>query len=245
MTQIVDVVIPILNEAPTIPALFEALMPLVERGVIRRVVVGDNGSTDGSQDLVRAAGGIVVEEAEVRGYGAACLAAIGWIRDEGGAEGVGLPIGLAFFDGDLSDDVGGLERLIDALLDCDLALGSRGRLAERGALNFAQRFGGVLATSLIFVTTGKRYRDLGPMRVVRWEAFERLRMVDRTWGWTVEMQMKAAIAGLRVVEIDVPYFKRHSGKSKITGTVMGVLRAGFKIVWTIFVIRLFWRRPKD
>ncbi len=134
--------------------------------------------------------------------------------------------------------------MIEALLDYDLVLGSRIRLAERGALNVAQRFGNRLATGLILVTTGRRYRDLGPMRAVRWDAYERMGMCDRTWGWTVEMQMKAAIAKMRVLEIDVPYYRRHSGKSKITGTVLGVLRAGVKIVWTIFVIRVFWRAGK-
>lgn len=239
MTQIVDLVIPIFNEASSIPALFAALEPVRTQGTIRHIVIADNGSTDGSQTLARERGGVVVEESE-RGYGAACLAGIRWIATQADP----FPTGIAFLDGDLSDDPAHLERLVDALLEYDVALGSRVRLAEPGALNAVQRFGGLLATTLIFVTTGRRYRDLGPMRVVRWDAYEKLAMCDRTWGWTVEMQMKAAISGLRTIELDVPYRKRQSGKSKISGTVLGVLRAGFKIIWTIFWIRGTWRVGK-
>ncbi len=235
-----DLIIPVLDEAPALPALFDALDPLVEHGVIRNVVVGDNGSTDGSQDIARERGAIVVDEPS-RGYGAACLAAINWIRTNADP----LPSNIAFLDADLADDPDHLERLIDALADHDLALGNRTRKAEAGALNPVQRFGGGLAAFLIFITTGGRFSDLGPMRAIRWGAFESLNMADRTWGWTVEMQMKASIAKLRSVELFVPYRTRHSGRSKISGTILGVLRAGFKIIWTILWIRLTWRKPTD
>jgi len=232
----VDLIIPMLNEAPTISALFDALDPLRERGVIRHVVVGDNGSTDGSPERAADRGAIVVHEPRL-GYGAACLAAIRWIEHNADPP----PFAIAFLDADLADDPTHLERLVDALADCELALGSRRRLADPGALNFPQRFGGALATLLVRLTTGRSYTDLGPMRAIRWGAYQRLRMADRTWGWTVEMQMKAAIAGMKHVELHVPYRRRHSGKSKISGTLTGVIKAGTRIIATIFVIRLTWR----
>src|SRR3546814_14162140 len=88
--------------------------------------------------------------------------------------------------------------------------------------------------------TGQRYRDLGPMRVIRWDALQRLNMCDRTWGWTVEMQFKAARQGLRILEIDVPYRRRHAGQSKISGSIVGSARAGWSILTTIAA--LWWRR---
>jgi len=239
MAGAVYLVIPIFNEADSISALFDALEPLLTEGVIHRVIVGDNGSTDGSQDLARSRGAVVVEEPR-RGYGAACLAAIRWIK-ENATDPEPEPTAIAFVDADLSDDPTRLKQIIDALDECDLVLGSRQRLAQKGALNLPQRWGGRLATALIFLTTGKRYGDLGPMRAIRCEAYRRLGMCDQTWGWTVEMQMKAAMFGMRTMEIDVPYYCRRKGRSKISGTLTGVFNAGIKIIWTIVKIRLTWR----
>ena len=114
--------------------------------------------------------------------------------------------------------------------------------AEPGALNFVQRFGNGLACLLIQVTTGRRYHDLGPLRAVRFDTLQRLQMADRTWGWTVEMQVKAALAGVPTVEVDVPYRKRVRGRSKISGTVRGVVAAGTRIIYTI--IALWWRHRR-
>ncbi len=111
-------------------------------------------------------------------------------------------------------------------------------LAEPGALDAHQRFGNQLACRLIGWATGRRFRDLGPMRVVRWDALKRLDMQDRTWGWMVEMSYKAARQGFTVVELDVPYRKRRAGASKISGSWIGSARAGTKILWTI--ARLGW-----
>jgi len=237
-----DLVIPALNEAPNVEALFEALRPL--RGdVLRHVVLADNGSTDGTPEAAARHGAIVVHEPR-RGYGAACLKALDWIGalDE-------PPEIVAFLDADLSDDPEALPTVIAPIRRgrAELVIGSRVKLADPGALNFVQRFGNALACRLIHLTTGRRYHDLGPMRAVRFETLQRLDMTDRTWGWTVEMQAKAALAGVATLEVDVPYRHRAGGRSKISGTVRGVVTAGTKIIVTIFAVRLKHRvaRPSE
>lgn len=227
-----DLVIPAFNEAGNVEALFEALRPL--RGdLLRHVVLADNGSTDGTPDAAAALGAVVVREPQ-RGYGAACLKALDWIT--GLAE---PPAIVAFLDADLSDDPAALPTVIEPIRrgDADLVIGSRVRLADPGALNFVQRFGNGLACRLMQLTTGRRYHDLGPLRAVRYETLKRLHMRDRTWGWTVEMQAKAALAGVASLEVDVPYRRRVHGRSKISGTVRGVVTAGTKIIVTIFLVR--------
>ncbi len=225
----VDLVVPALNEQENITALIEALP-----ACLRYVVVSDNGSDDRTAERAGDAGAVVVSEPR-RGYGAACLAALEWIRQCEVA-----PDMVAFLDADLSDDPGQLPMLIEAIVhgEADLAVGSRVRLAEPGALDSHQRFGNWLACALIGVVTGRRFRDLGPMRVVRWSSFQCLGMRDRTWGWMVEMNFKAAVVGLRVLEFDVPYRRRRAGTSKISGSLIGSGRAGVKILSTI--VRLWW-----
>ena len=194
----------------------------------------DNGSTDGTAAAAAAAGFDVETEARP-GYGAACLAGIAHLRR--GLPGLGA---IAFLDADLADDPGELPRLAAPVLagEADLVLGQRTRKAAAGALGGHQRFGNALATGLVTLATGRRYRDLGPMRVVSPAALDRLEMRDRTWGWTIEMQHKAATRGLRVVEVDVPYRPRTTGKSKISGSFVGSARAGVVILRT--VASLWW-----
>ncbi len=237
-----DLVIPAFNEAPNIEALFEALQPL--RGeLLRHIVLADNGSTDGTPEAAARHDAIVVHEPR-RGYGAACLKALDWIGalDE-------PPDIVAFLDADLSDDPAALPSVIAPIRKgrADLVIGSRVKLADPGALNFVQRFGNGLACRLMHLTTGRRYHDLGPMRAVRFETLQRLNMTDTTWGWTVEMQAKAALSGVRTLEVDVPYRRRAGGRSKISGTVRGVVTAGTKIIVTIFAVRLKHRvaRPTE
>ena len=185
---------------------------------MRRVIVADNGSSDGTAEAAGARGAVVVSEPR-RGYGAACLAALEWIEQAGDPPDV-----VAFLDADLADDPAALGLVLAPLEagEADLVIGSRVRRAAPGALNPAQRFGNRLACAMMAVLGGRRFSDLGPFRAVRWAALERLAMADRTWGWTVEMQMKAAILAVPTAEVDVPYRRRRGGRSKIIITILAL-----------------------
>lgn len=242
--MICDLVIPALDERANIDPLFDALECVraarqpVDWFEIRHVILADNGSTDGTAEAASSRGAIVVHEPE-RGYGGACLAAIAWIADRNDP-----PDTLVFLDADLADDPETMPDLLAPLErgDAEIVIGSRVARAEAEALNLAQRVGNRLACALMAVLTRRRYTDLGPFRAIRWETLERLAMTDRTWGWTVEMQMKAALLGVRVVEIDVAYRRRRSGRSKVSGTLWSVVRVGTKIIATI--LGLWWRRAR-
>jgi len=217
-------IIPALNEAETIGTVLRQIPPRL----IHQVIVVDNGSEDGTFEVAAAAGAEVVRESR-HGYGLACLAGLAALHPEISA--------VAFMDADLADDPADLERLARCFeaADWDLVIGSR-RLgtAEPGALTPLQRFGNWLATSLIHLLWNVRYTDLGPMRILGREALDRLGLRDRNFGWNVEMQAKAARLGLKVAEIPVRYRRRQRGRSKISGTVLGSVRAGCKILWTIY-----------
>jgi len=221
---IVDVVIPALNEAAALPRVLGA----IPRPPVRRVVVADNGSTDRTAEVARAAGAEVVHEPE-RGYGAACLKAMAHLRE------TGPPDVLVFLDGDHSDHPEELPRLlapIEAGL-ADLVIGSRARgVAERGSLTPPQRAGNALACAILGRVYGAEYTDLGPFRAIRWRTLERLGMRDRNYGWTVEMQIRAARRGVPHAEVPVSY-RRRIGESKVSGTVRGTLGASRKILWTL------------
>ena len=197
------------------------------KGLVDRVIVVDNGSTDATVDVARNAGALVVHEPQ-RGYGAACLRGLGELAVE-------PPDVVLFLDGDASDHPEDALMILNTVIntDVEMCLGSRvlGD-AERGSLTPVQRFGNWLSTDLIKRIWGVHYTDLGPLRAVRWETLMRLDMQDRTWGWTVEMQIKAAKHGIRTQEIPVRY-RRRIGTSKISGTIVGSLRAGTKILTTI------------
>jgi glycosyltransferase involved in cell wall biosynthesis len=233
-----DLIIPALNEAGNVQALFDALDPLREDGTVRHVVVADNGSSDGTPEAAAARGAMVVTEPR-RGYGAACLKAMARLDelDE-------PPEVIAFLDADLADDPAQLPALLAPLGagEAEIVLGARARLAEPGALTPAQRFGNRLACTLIRLLTGRKYRDLGPFRAVRWSTLKSLDMADRTWGWTVEMQMKAALRQIPTVEIDVPYRPRTAGRSKISGQLRVAAAAGLKIIATVFSLWAARRR---
>ena len=233
-----DLIIPALNEAPNIDKLFDAIQSLPD-GLVRHVVLADNGSTDGTPEAAQARGAVVVHESH-RGYGAACLKAIEWIEHEESPPDV-----IAFLDADLSDDPVALTVLLEPIEKerADIVIGSRVRLAEPGSLNLVQRWGGWLACSLIAALTKKRYSDLGPFRAVRWTTFQQLQMANRTWGWTVELQMKAALMEIPTIEVDVPYRCRAGGRSKISGTLRGVVTAGSKIFITI--ITIWWQHRRS
>ena len=221
----VAAVIPALNEADSI-GLVLADLP---RGLVERVVVCDNGSTDGTGAAARAAGALVVEEPR-RGYGAACLKAIAALERD-------PPDVVLFLDADRSDDAGEASAILAPILDgsADFVIGSRALGgAEPGAMTPAQRFGNRLASALLRALYGAPATDLGPFRAIRWESLRSLGMRDRDFGWTVEMQVKAARRGLRTREVPVRYRRRAGGSpSKISGTVRGTILAGTKILGTI------------
>lgn len=223
-TSRIDVVIPALNEEASLPLVLAAL----PRPPVRRVVVADNGSQDGTARVAREGGALVVP-AERRGYGSACLVGLDYLRHHD------PPDIVVFVDADFSDHPDELPRLVAPILagEADLAIGSR-VLGERelGALLPQARAGNLIACLLIRLLYGHRYTDLGPFRAVRWDALERLGMSDPNFGWTAELQVKALRHGLRVTEVPVSY-RRRVGVSKITGTVSGTIRAGYKILWTV------------
>ena len=189
----------------------------------------DNGSTDGTSHEAERCGASVVHEPR-RGYGQACLSGIEALRRRADP-----PEVVVFLDADYSDHPEELERVVGPIVrdDAELVVGSR-VLGERepGALLPQARFGNRLASWLIGRLYGTRVTDLGPFRAIRWNALMTLDMQDRDFGWTAEMQVKAARDGLRYAEVPVSYRKR-IGVSKITGTLSGTVRAGWKILYTV------------
>jgi glycosyltransferase involved in cell wall biosynthesis len=220
----IAVVIPALNEEASLPLVLAD----IPRPPVGRIVVADNGSVDGTARVARE-GGAEVVAASRRGYGSACLAGLDHLRR------TGPPDVVVFVDADYSDHPDELPRLVAPILagEADLVIGSRvlGR-RERGALLPQARAGNLVACLLIRLFYGHRFTDLGPFRAVRWDALERLEMSDPNFGWTAEMQVKAVRRGLRSTEVPVSY-RRRVGVSKITGTVSGTIRAGYKILWTV------------
>lgn len=212
-----------------IPALDEELSlgPLldeVDRSLVGAIVVGDNGSRDATAEVARSRGALVVR-VEERGYGAACAGALTLLPGDCDV--------VVFMDADGSDDPAEMRALVAPIAAgrADLVIGSRVHV-DRGALTPQQRFGNRLATFLIARLYGHRYTDLGPYRAIRRSLLDAIAMRDRRYGWTVEMQIRALQLGARVDEVPVRYRKR-VGRSKISGTVRGVLQAGFWILWTI------------
>jgi glycosyltransferase involved in cell wall biosynthesis len=227
------VIIPALDEEATIGQVVAA----VPREEVRAVVVADNGSRDCTAAEASAAGAVVVSEPR-RGYGRACLRALSWCADLEPP-----PRAVVFLDGDGSDDPREIGRLLRPILEDrgDLVIGSRARGGrERGALLPQARLGNQIAGAWIRAVTGVRFTDLGPFRAVSWEALGRLGMAEPDYGWTVEMQLKAARAELRCLEIPVSRLRRRGGSSKVTGTVRGTLGAGVRILWCLARYSL-WR----
>lgn len=231
----VAVIIPVLNEEASLPLVLNDLP------AVGQVFVVDNGSTDRSARVAINHGATVVKEVR-RGYGAACLAGIAAISATTTVE--TRPEVVVFLDGDYSDHPEFLPPLVSPILEgrADFVIGSR-MLGPResGAMPPVAVFGNWLAPLLMWVCWGAKFSDLGPFRAISWEALERLGMSDQNFGWTVEMQIKATIARLRCEEIPVPY-RRRVGVSKISGTVTGTIKVGYKILYTIARYRwLTWR----
>lgn len=223
---VTDVVIPALDERAAIPLVLADL----PRHLLREIVVVDNGSTDGTPECARSHGATVVIEPR-RGYGRACLTGVETLAAKATP-----PEAVVFLDADHSDHAEEIEALLRPIAEhrADLVVGSRvlGR-RQPGALLPQARFGNLLASWLIRRLYGLVVTDLGPFRAVRFETLLALGMSDPDFGWTVEMQVKAARAGVRYLEVPVSYRVR-VGVSKISGSVSGSLRAGRKILLTIF-----------
>ncbi len=224
----IDVIIPAYNEEQSIALVVEE----IPKDWVREVVVCDNASTDRTAEVAQAAGATVVYEGRP-GYGSACLRAMAYLAEKPPEE---RPDIVVFMDGDHSDYPEQLPDLVKPIIErgVDLVIGSRalGKL-ERGAMEPQQIFGNWLATTLIRLFYNYRFTDLGPFRAIRYDKLLALEMADPNFGWTVEMQVKAAKKGLVCTEVPVNY-RRRIGVSKVSGTIKGTFMAGYKILWTIF-----------
>ncbi|MEW6146238.1 MAG: glycosyltransferase family 2 protein [Thermodesulfobacteriota bacterium] len=228
MTPKILAIIPALNEEMSIGKVIAD----IPRDLVSEVVVTDNGSTDGTAKAAAGAGATVLSEAR-RGYGYACMKGIEYALSKPEGE---RPEIIVFLDGDYSDYPEEMPLLVKPIVEdgFDMVIGSRTKgEREKGALLPQALFGNALATTLIKWLYGVEFTDLGPFRAIRLDKLVELGMTDMTYGWTVEMQIKAAKRGLKCGEVPVSYRKR-IGVSKVTGTLGGTFRAGYKILWTIF-----------
>ncbi len=222
-TPHISVIIPVHNEEKSLPQVISDL----PRDIISEIIVVDNASTDNTHTVAKKAGCRVIFESQ-KGYGKACLAGIACLNPKTDI--------VVFVDGDYSDHPDEMPRLINPIVEghYDFVIGSRimGE-REKGAMAPQAYFGNKLACFLIKLFWDIQYTDLGPFRAITRKALDDLIMTDEDFGWTIEMQIKAIRAGLRVKEIPVAY-RRRIGQSKISGTLVGTVLAGGKILWTIF-----------
>ncbi len=219
----ISVIIPALNEAESIGQVLND----IPGEIVEEVIVVDNGSSDNTVTVSKGLGASVIQE-PLKGYGAACLRGISMLKQDTDI--------VVFLDADYSDYPQDLHAVVKPIIDdnAEMVIGSRMSGArERGALLPQAIFGNKLATFLIRLFWGFKYTDLGPFRAIKYGDLLALNMIDKNFGWTVEMQIKALKKGLRILEVPVRYRKR-IGKSKITGTFSGTVRAGIKIIFTIF-----------
>lgn len=225
---IIDIIIPAYNEERSIASVVTD----IPKNWVRDILVCNNASTDRTAEVAAEAGAIVLHQ-PLKGYGNACLKGLAHLEAKPMTE---QPEIVVFLDGDYSDYPQELPDLVRPIMEqkMDMVIGSRalGNL-EEGAMQPQQIFGNWLATNLIRLLYHYDFTDLGPFRAVRFDALKRLQMADTNFGWTVEMQVKAAKQGLRCTEVPVRYRKR-IGVSKVSGTVKGTFMAGYKILWTIF-----------
>jgi glycosyltransferase involved in cell wall biosynthesis len=229
----VAVIIPTLNEADAIGKVIAEL----PRSMLREIIVADSGSTDGTQAVARAAGARVLELHE-RGYGRACAYAATNADPECDI--------IVFMDGDGADRADLLEQLVAPIQHDtqDFVIAARvRRLRERGSMSLHQVAAGQILGYAIGLLTGVRYTDMCAFRAIRWNALSQLSMQEMTYGWNIEMQIKAAQHGLRILEIPLPYRRRIGGESKVAGSIRGTIRASWRIVLTFLRVASFRKLP--
>lgn len=222
-TDKVAIVIPALNEENAL----RHLLPEIPSTIAQWIIVADNGSTDATTTVAQNVGAIIASE-PIRGYGRNCLA--GFKK----ACSLGAEI-VIFMDGDGSDDPADLTMMLAPILEghADFIIGSRvSHLSERGAIPPQARFGNWLVSRMIRIFYGVRLSDIGSFRVIRCSSLEALRMSEMTFGWPVEMVVKAARAGYRIVELPIHYRQRSHGRSKVAGTLIGSMKAAYYMVST-------------
>ena len=222
----VKVVIPAFNEAANIALVINDIPPQL----CTEVIVTNNNSTDNTAAIAKQCNATVLQE-PTPGYGIACLKALDYIRQTGGCDVV------VFVDADYSDYPSEMAQLLAPiqLNTADMVIGARvKKLRAVGSMTPQQIFGNWLAVFLINLFYKHQFTDLGPFRAITWQALESLQMVDKNYGWTVEMQIKAIKKNLRCTEIPVKYRNRNGGVSKVSGSLKGSVLAGIKIIKTIF-----------
>ena len=222
----IKVIIPAYNEQKSIANVIAD----IPKKWVTEIVVVNNNSTDNTMEVAEKAGATVLRENK-QGYGYACLCGIEYVSQQ-----PKKPDVIVFMDADYSDHPEELPEVVQPIIDnkADLVIGSRALgNREKGSMTPQQVFGNWLATRLMKLFYGIHFTDLGPFRAIKYDALIRIGMQDRTYGWTVEMQLKAAKHNLRCAEVPVSY-RRRIGASKVSGTVKGTVLAGYKIIWTIF-----------
>lgn len=223
---IIKVIIPAFNESASIPKVISD----IPKNIVSEIVVVNNGSTDDTEINAKNAGATVIKESR-KGYGFACLKGIEYISTQDIKPDI-----IVFIDADYSDHPEEIEKVVQPILydKADLVIGSRALgNREKGAMQPQQIFGNWLATNLLKLFYKIKFTDLGPFRAIKYDKLLEINMQDQTFGWTVEMQLKAAKLGMRCIEVPVSYRKR-IGVSKIAGTMKGSILAGYKIIYTIF-----------
>ena len=223
----IAVIIPAFNEEKSIGKVVNA----IPKDLVQTIIVVNNNSTDDTINVANSAGAIVLTENR-KGYGWACLKGLDYLKNQS-------PDIVVFLDGDFSDYPEEIIHLIEPIINqnMDMVIGSRvlGK-REKGSLLPQQRFGNWLATKLIRLFYGAKFTDLGPFRAIRYDKLIALNMADKTYGWTIEMQIKAAKKKYHFCEVPVRYRKR-IGVSKVSGTIKGTLLAGIKIIFAVFKYR--------
>ncbi len=225
MPPIINVIIPAFNEEESIAHVIKEIPDIVSE-----VIVVSNNSTDTTEDVAKNAGATVVTEKQ-KGYGYACLKGMDYIASKDIKPDI-----IVFLDGDYSDYPSELIKIVNPIITngTDLVIGSRiKQLREPGSMTFPQIFGNWLATSLMKLFFGAKFTDLGPFRAIKYDTLLSLEMVDKTYGWTVEMQLKVLKKRYSYTEVPVHYKKR-IGVSKVSGTIKGAIFAGVKILSWIF-----------